>query len=212
MEGWDKGEGTVRRSPIRHPVRGHTREGKTIGPYSRGSGKRPQKSRRVVGHSVLDEVELTHRMFDKVNSATERKLFGWCGMASVALAYQVGGDVVFGRFKNDEMYGGEKYLIDRGEGMGHVWVEKGGMIYDPTGEQFEGVTGPVVTVKSDKRYIPYNEDTAWEVEYDSGVEQPLRWENTLIRRELMQTKEGENILKEQSMSRSKIWELIGATK
>lgn len=44
----------MRKSPIRHPVRGHTREGKTIGPYSRGSGKGSQRVSRVVGnHSVI---------------------------------------------------------------------------------------------------------------------------------------------------------------
>ncbi len=38
-----------RRSPIRHPVRGHTREGKPVEGYQRGKGTKPQGRSKVVG-------------------------------------------------------------------------------------------------------------------------------------------------------------------
>jgi len=39
-----------RRSPVRHKVKPHTRQGKSISSFERGSGSRPQRSSKVVGN------------------------------------------------------------------------------------------------------------------------------------------------------------------
>lgn len=39
----------MRKPPVRHPVREHTREGKHVRDYERGKGQKPQRSSRVVG-------------------------------------------------------------------------------------------------------------------------------------------------------------------
>lgn len=50
----------TRKSPVRHRVRGHIREGKKVGTYQRGKGKKSQRSkkRKIVEHTSLPtEVE-----------------------------------------------------------------------------------------------------------------------------------------------------------
>lgn len=42
-----------RKSPVRHAVRAHTREGKKVRTYQRGTGKKPQRSREVVGTRTI---------------------------------------------------------------------------------------------------------------------------------------------------------------
>lgn len=43
----------TRKTPIRHKVRKHRREGKTIKSFERGSGKKYQRPRKVVGKGVI---------------------------------------------------------------------------------------------------------------------------------------------------------------
>jgi len=198
----------MRKLPIRHNVSGHYRQGKWINNFSRGSGeyKKKQRASKVVISPIPIEISRTHKMFNRVAKYNTGDYFGWCGLAAVALAYQIGGDVVFGKFLNDEMYE-TVYAARHTGGVDHVWVEKNGMIYDPTAEQFMGVTGPIVTLETDKRYTPHNEETAWASEFDSGVIQPLRWNNNMVGK-LLKTKDGNKILEDQGIIISDLRKLM----
>lgn len=59
MEGRSEGENVMRRSPIRHEVGSYRRkDGTHVRSYDRGSGKKLQRSRRVVGISTKKPVRV----------------------------------------------------------------------------------------------------------------------------------------------------------
>ena len=69
-----------RRSPVRHPVKSHTRNGKRIDSFSRGSGQKPRRSSRVVGDNNMSLVDMSieydkilQPFFDKELTTGERR-------------------------------------------------------------------------------------------------------------------------------------------
>lgn len=63
-----------RRSPIRHPVKGHYRQGKWIESFERGRGKRPRRSRRVGVVTETRKIEIKGDAPIKTKSRVQRIL------------------------------------------------------------------------------------------------------------------------------------------
>ncbi len=60
---------TKRKSPVRHRVRAHKREGKPVKSFERGSRQKPQRSRKIVGKinpSTIQYKKLTKRVLKKI--------------------------------------------------------------------------------------------------------------------------------------------------
>ena len=79
----------MRRSPIHHPVREHTRNGKHIHEYERGSGVKRQRKSRVVGKKmIIPEVLISE--FQAITGYDNEYRAGSCGPFAVALYHHLG--------------------------------------------------------------------------------------------------------------------------
>jgi len=68
----------MRRSPTYHTVKRHKRGGKWVDSFERGKGQKPQRSKKVVGHSIILNDSDFHLLIGKIKlyrNETDLKIF-----------------------------------------------------------------------------------------------------------------------------------------
>ena len=92
----------MRKSPIRHSVKQHKRGGKVIQSFTRGSGSKSQRSRKVVGH----DSDVVRGMNINVKSFREQKIKAFDNLTKKDIENIIPKN---GRIKKDGMWRGDYF-------------------------------------------------------------------------------------------------------